>query len=143
MVSFEIFVKAMPPSLSELKVLPSFCFPIKIRDYRAVTRVHKVIWICLKMYIQKKYIFCPILRLTFGDGCQNYLIYKVRYIWMVPTANSGYTLLVFHRISIVKDMLFCMDFSCFSCKYLIKGIKYIYLRSLQPFIQTVKGQNTF
>ena len=37
MVSFEIFVKAMPPSLSELKVLPSFCFPIKIRDDRAVT----------------------------------------------------------------------------------------------------------
>ena len=26
MVSFEIFVKSMPPSLSELKVLPSFCF---------------------------------------------------------------------------------------------------------------------
>ena len=32
MVSFEIFVKAMPPSLSELKVKPIFCFPIKIRD---------------------------------------------------------------------------------------------------------------
>ena len=27
----------MPPSLSELKVTPSFCFPIKIRDDRAVT----------------------------------------------------------------------------------------------------------
>ena len=32
MVSFEIFVKAMPPSLSELKVLPSFCFTFKISD---------------------------------------------------------------------------------------------------------------
>ena len=32
MVSFEIFVKAMPPSLSELKVLPSFCFAFKILD---------------------------------------------------------------------------------------------------------------
>ena len=32
MVSFENFVKSMPPSLSELKVTPSFCFPIKIRD---------------------------------------------------------------------------------------------------------------
>ena len=32
MVSFEIFVKAMPPSLSELKVLPSFCFAFKIPD---------------------------------------------------------------------------------------------------------------
>ena len=32
MVSFEIFVKAMPPGLSELKVLPSFCFAFKIPD---------------------------------------------------------------------------------------------------------------
>ena len=37
MVSFEIFVKAMPPSLSELKVTPSFCFPFKIPDDHAVT----------------------------------------------------------------------------------------------------------
>ena len=27
MVSFENFVKSMPPSLSELKITPSFCFP--------------------------------------------------------------------------------------------------------------------
>ena len=26
------FVKSMPPSLSELKVAPSFCFPFKIPD---------------------------------------------------------------------------------------------------------------
>ena len=32
MVSFEIFVKSMPPSLSEFKVTPSFCFPFKIPD---------------------------------------------------------------------------------------------------------------
>jgi hypothetical protein len=32
MVSFEIFVKALPPSLSELKVIPSFCFAFKIPD---------------------------------------------------------------------------------------------------------------
>ena len=37
MVSFEIFVKAMPPSLSELKVLPSFCFAFKIPDDMTVT----------------------------------------------------------------------------------------------------------
>ena len=40
MVSFEIFVKAMPPSLSELKVLPSFCFPIKIRDDRTASSTY-------------------------------------------------------------------------------------------------------
>ena len=39
MVSFEIFVKSMPPSLSELKVLPSFCFAFKIPDYVTVTTV--------------------------------------------------------------------------------------------------------
>ena len=40
MVSFEIFVKAMPPSLSELKVLPSFCFAFIIPDDRAVTNIY-------------------------------------------------------------------------------------------------------
>jgi hypothetical protein len=40
MVSFELFVKAMPPSLSELKVLPSFCFAFKIPDDRAVPNIY-------------------------------------------------------------------------------------------------------
>ena len=39
MVSFEIFVKAMLPSLSELKVLPSFCFAFKIPDDVAASTV--------------------------------------------------------------------------------------------------------
>jgi hypothetical protein len=39
MVSFEIFVKAMPPSLSELKVLPSFCFAFKIPDDVAASKL--------------------------------------------------------------------------------------------------------
>ena len=40
MVSFEIFVKSMPPSLSELKVLPSFCFAFKIPDDVTVTIIY-------------------------------------------------------------------------------------------------------
>ena len=40
MVSFEIFVKSMPPSLSELKVLPSFCFAFKIPDDVTVTKLY-------------------------------------------------------------------------------------------------------
>ena len=40
MVSFEIFVKSMPPSLSELKVLPSFCFAFKIPDDVTVTSIY-------------------------------------------------------------------------------------------------------
>ena len=39
MVSFEIFVKAMPPSLSELKVLPRFCFAFKIPDDVAASTI--------------------------------------------------------------------------------------------------------
>ena len=42
MVSFEIFVKAMPPSLSELKVRPSFCFAFKIPDDVAASTAHIV-----------------------------------------------------------------------------------------------------
>ena len=37
MVSFEKFVKSMPPSLSELKVIPSFCFAFKILENVIVT----------------------------------------------------------------------------------------------------------
>ena len=40
MVSFEIFVKSMPPSLSELKVLPSFCFAFKIPDNVTASNMH-------------------------------------------------------------------------------------------------------
>ena len=38
MVSFENFVKSMLPSLSELKVTPSFCFPFKIPDHPTATK---------------------------------------------------------------------------------------------------------
>ena len=41
MVSFEIFVKAMPPSLSELKVLPSFCFAFKIPDDVVASNIYE------------------------------------------------------------------------------------------------------
>ena len=40
MVSFENFVKSMPPSLSELKVTPSFCFPFKIPDDPTASTVY-------------------------------------------------------------------------------------------------------
>ena len=44
MVSFEIFVKAMPPSLLELKVLPSFCFAFKIPDDVAASKVYAIFY---------------------------------------------------------------------------------------------------
>ena len=40
MVSFEIFVKSMPPGLSELKVTPSFCFTFKIPDNPTTTSIY-------------------------------------------------------------------------------------------------------
>ena len=36
---FEIFVNSMPPSLWELKVLPSFCFAFKIADDVAASNI--------------------------------------------------------------------------------------------------------
>ena len=42
MPSFENFVKSMPPSLSELKVTPSFCFAFKIPDDHALTNIYKL-----------------------------------------------------------------------------------------------------
>ena len=36
----ENFVKSMPPSLSELKVTPSFCFPFKIPDDPTATNTY-------------------------------------------------------------------------------------------------------
>ena len=43
MVSFENFVKSMPPSLSGLKVTPSFCFAFKILDNPTATN-HYIIY---------------------------------------------------------------------------------------------------
>ena len=40
MVIFDFFIKAMPPSLSESKVLPSFCFAFKISDNRAASTMY-------------------------------------------------------------------------------------------------------
>ena len=43
MVSFENFVKSMPPSLSELKLTPSFCFPFKIPDDPTASNIHNTL----------------------------------------------------------------------------------------------------
>ena len=51
MVSFEIFVKSMPPSLSELKITPSFCFPFKIPDDPTATNTY----ICYQLWKQHQY----------------------------------------------------------------------------------------
>ena len=42
MVSFENFVKSLPPSLSELKVKPIFCFPIKIHDNPTASNMYRL-----------------------------------------------------------------------------------------------------
>jgi hypothetical protein len=53
MVSFENFVKSMPPSLSELKAIPSFCFAFKIPDDLTATNVY--VWfdlMCIRRYVK-------------------------------------------------------------------------------------------
>ena len=70
MVSFENFVKSMPPSLSELKATPSFCFPFKIPDNPTATRLYIMavqnhrdkktwidFWLKANMLKEKLYIF--------------------------------------------------------------------------------------
>ena len=52
MVSFENFVKSMPTSLSELKVLPSFCFAFKIPDDLTATNTYNYLfWKFLSTYL--------------------------------------------------------------------------------------------
>jgi hypothetical protein len=45
MVSFENFGKSMSPSLSEIKVIPSFCFAFKIPDDPTATTIHGLLYI--------------------------------------------------------------------------------------------------
>ena len=53
MVSFENFIKSMPPSLSELKVTPSFCFASKIPDDpTATSKYHTKICIQVPLFTQ-------------------------------------------------------------------------------------------
>ena len=51
MVSFENFVKSMPPSLSELKVIPSFCFAFKIPDDMTATSNYTYLCTYLNTYL--------------------------------------------------------------------------------------------
>ena len=48
MVSFEIFVKTMMPSLLELKVTPSFCFAFKIPDDVTAYSIYASRNVCVK-----------------------------------------------------------------------------------------------
>ena len=77
MVSFENFVKSMPPSLSELKVLPSFCFAFKIPDDVAVTNTYTyVMYETMYMNIWKSIVdFREKLRsLKIGTICLLYIM---------------------------------------------------------------------
>ena len=60
MVSFEIFVKSMMPSLLELKVTPSFCFAFKIPDDVTATIIH-VDYVSLHVHIRVVAFFTSML----------------------------------------------------------------------------------
>ena len=51
MVSFVNCVKPMTPSLSELKVTPSFCFPFKISDNRTASDRYSFLLTYLLFYV--------------------------------------------------------------------------------------------
>ena len=50
MLNFANFVKSMPPSLSELKVTPSFCFAFKIPDNVTASKQHSDLNIVVIVY---------------------------------------------------------------------------------------------
>ena len=52
MVSFEIFVKSMPPSLLEVRVIPSFCFAFKIPDDVTATTKYLCMHVKLKGFLE-------------------------------------------------------------------------------------------
>ena len=72
MVSFEIFVKAMLPSLSESKVLPSFCFAFKIPDDRAASSMYAYGIYAYGMYAYGMYAYSMYAYGMYTYGLYNY-----------------------------------------------------------------------
>ena len=70
MLSFENFVKSMPPSLSELKVTPSFCFAFKIPDNVAVST--NVCFIKIRSKLNSELLLC-LLRIFMKQTLHTYL----------------------------------------------------------------------
>ena len=114
MVSFEIFVKAMPPSLSELKVLPSFCLAFKIPDDVAasskycdkwaiivIRMIYNYLYLKMVYQINVKICFC----LKWESHNQSYC-YKILGQALVITMLSMYWFFVLHywvsRIEIIS-----------------------------------------
>ena len=108
MVSFEIFVKSMPPSLLELKVLPSFCFAFKIPDDVTATKLlnkkHDIFLSSLKSKMwnlkrprctRRGSKACAIY-FHFGKEVRNWAISKLFGFWGETTRIFYYFQLRFH-----------------------------------------------
>ena len=89
MVSFENFVKSMPPSLSELKFTPSFCFAFEIPDDPTATNNHvgPKISAKIKIYIHTRAeLLCP---LSYEIHCIFLGIGSLFLIWNNNISNVG------------------------------------------------------
>ena len=69
MLSFENFVKSMPPSLSELLVTPSFCFAFKIPD-DVTASIY--MYMCCIHYCVGCEVSCRVLRFKIISGFFSY-----------------------------------------------------------------------
>ena len=100
MLSFENFVKSMSSCLSELKVTPSFCFPITIRDNRAVTSIYYFFYFLSHLFtiltdIEESKIHNFVYNIGFCDTClskqiprsrrKNKLLFLYKYDNLYPT----------------------------------------------------------
>ena len=78
MLSFENFVKSMPPSLSELKVTPTFCFAFKIPDNPTATKLH----ICaqqLSRQFSLTHMYVQVHSMYTYYGSMNYLLLETNF----------------------------------------------------------------
>ena len=78
MLSFENFAKSMPPSLSELKVTPSFCFAFKIPDNPIATKLH----ICaqqLSRQFSLTHMYVQVHSMYTYYGSMNYLLLETNF----------------------------------------------------------------
>ena len=95
MVSFEIFVKALPPSLSELKVLPSFCFAFKIPDDVAASTMYIIYFFTINHEIDTIHLswlgtyIVNLLRITFFSHIESiYLLTLESYKHLLLKKNT-------------------------------------------------------
>ena len=122
MVSFENFVKSMPPTLSELKVTPSFCFAFKIPDDVTASKLYSNF---SKEIIQSPVDFVAIFELVFlGNIVFVHYLKDNHYIIKLYVSNISHA--PFLSCHEVIRWSTCTNLICFT--WLLNHVIYLKLR---------------